>query len=406
MEHVVAFTGGGTGGHVFPGLAVIEALRDYDITDICWIGSDRGVEREIAASWSIPFYAVPAGKLRRYFSLHTFFDAFRVVGGFLVALYRLKKISPALVFSKGGYVTVPVVAAARVLGIPCYTHDSDLDPGLATKLNSRMVDKVLVAYKQSTTFFAPGLKAKVLVTGNPVRKAISGADKMHGRRFVGLGADERPVVLFLGGSLGAAEINALVDGALSRLRERCFVVHQTGKQSGNVRKASPAAAGTEGYYAAAFFESEYPDILAAADLVVCRAGAGTIWELAVTGTPALLIPLGLAGSRGDQMRNAELYADSGAAEILPSGTITVDSLVAGIWALLDDPKKLPDMGSAALSFAGGDAADLIAQMICCEIYGSVSCCGDGAATPYTGDANTGQTSAGETNTGETSAGER
>ncbi len=381
MGHVVAITGGGTGGHVFPGLAVIEALRDYGITDVCWIGSARGVEREIAESWNIPFYAVPAGKLRRYFSLHTFLDAFRVPAGFLMALYRLRKISPALVFSKGGYVTVPVVAAARVLGIPCYTHDSDLDPGLATKLNSRMVDRVLVAYEKSKDYFAPGLKAKVLVTGNPVRKAISAGDASRGRQFLGLGADERPVLLFLGGSLGATEINDLVSGALSRLRERCCVVHQTGRQGGRLDKpeshsedASEQSAPS--YYAAPFFSSEYPDILAAADLVVCRAGAGTVWELAVTGTPALLIPLGLQGSRGDQIRNAELYADSGAARILPSGKTTVETLVAEIWRVLDDPEQLQRMSAAARTFAGPDSADLIAYMISCQIYGTLAADGE------------------------------
>ncbi|TVR87546.1 MAG: undecaprenyldiphospho-muramoylpentapeptide beta-N-acetylglucosaminyltransferase [Spirochaetaceae bacterium] len=377
MGHVVAFTGGGTGGHVFPGLAVIEALRDYDITDVCWIGSARGVEREIAESWGVPFYAVPAGKLRRYFSLYTFLDAFRVPAGFLMALYRLRKISPAFVFSKGGYVTVPVIAAARVLGIPCYTHDSDLDPGLATKLNSRMVDKVLVAYEQSKDYFASGLRAKVLVTGNPVRRAISAGDATRGREFLGLGAERRPVLLFLGGSLGATEINDLVGGALARLRERCCVVHQTGKQGGNldeVRTSSEAIAEptTPSYYAAPFFASEYPDILAAADLVVCRAGAGTVWELAVTGKPALLIPLGLQGSRGDQIRNAELYAAGGAAKVLPSGKTTVETLLAEIWEVLDDPDALPRMSAAARSFAGADAAMLIAGMIRCEIYGTLS----------------------------------
>ncbi|MCA1755564.1 MAG: UDP-N-acetylglucosamine--N-acetylmuramyl-(pentapeptide) pyrophosphoryl-undecaprenol N-acetylglucosamine transferase [Spirochaeta sp.] len=358
MGNLVAFTGGGTGGHVFPGIAVIEALRDYNITEVCWIGSPRGVERAIVESWGIPFYAVPAGKLRRYFSLHTFVDAFRVPAGFLCALYRLKKISPAFVFSKGGYVAVPVVAAARMLGIPCYTHDSDLDPGLATKLNSRFVD--------------------VVVTGNPVRKAVSAGEASRGCKFLGIKSQRRPVLLFLGGSLGAAEINTLVSQASPRLTDRCFVVHQTGNQggSGDEPRKTTGELGEQGdtsYYAASFFSSEYPDILAAAQLVICRAGAGTVWELAVSGTPAVLIPLGLEGSRGDQLRNAELYAASGAARILPSGDTTVDILVDEIFSLLDDPKKQADMSTAARSFAGRDSADIIAQMISCEIHGTTVC---------------------------------
>ncbi|MFN2312390.1 MAG: undecaprenyldiphospho-muramoylpentapeptide beta-N-acetylglucosaminyltransferase [Spirochaetia bacterium] len=378
MGNLVAFTGGGTGGHVFPGIAVIEALRDYNITEVCWIGSPRGVERAIVESWGIPFYAVPAGKLRRYFSLHTFVDAFRVPAGFLCALYRLKKISPAFVFSKGGYVAVPVVAAARMLGIPCYTHDSDLDPGLATKLNSRFVDRVLVAYEQSRNYFAPRVRTKVVVTGNPVRKAVSAGVASRGRKFLGIRSQGRPVLLFLGGSLGAAEINTLVSQALPRLTDRCFVVHQTGNQGGNGDEPSKTTGelgeqGDTSYYAASFFSSEYPDILAAAQLVVCRAGAGTVWELAVSGTPAVLIPLGLEGSRGDQLRNAELYAASGAARILPSGDTTVDILVDEIFSLLDDPKKQADMSTAARSFAGRDSADIIAQMISCEIHGTTVC---------------------------------
>ncbi len=375
MGNLVAFTGGGTGGHVFPGIAVIEALRDYNLTEVCWIGSPRGVEREIMESWGIAFYAVPAGKLRRYFSLHTFIDAFRVPAGFLCALYRLKKISPAFVFSKGGYVAVPVVAAARMLGIPCYTHDSDLDPGLATKLNSRFVDKVLVAYEQSRNYFAPRIRPKVVVTGNPVRKAVSAGEASRGRKFLGIRSQRQPVLLFLGGSLGAAEINALVSQALPRLKDRCCVVHQTGNQGCNAdvpRKTTGELAehGDTSYYAASFFSSEYPDILAAAQLVVCRAGAGTVWELAVSGIPAVLIPLGLEGSRGDQLRNAELYAATGAAIILPSGDTTADILVDEILSLLDDPKTLADMSTAARGFAGRDAADTIAQMISCEIHGT------------------------------------
>jgi len=268
-----------------------------------------------------------------------------------------------------------------------------------------MVDRVLVPYEQSMDYFAAAMKSKVLVTGNPVRKAISAGDGARGRQFLGLGSERRPVLLFLGGSLGAAEINALVDGALSRLSERFFVVHQTGRRGAALNESRPAPEAR--YYAAPFFSSEYPDILAAADLVVCRAGAGTVWELAVSGTPAVLIPLGLQGSRGDQIRNAELYAACGAARILPSGETTVDTLVAEIFGLLDDSTQLPSMSVAARGFAGPDAADLIARMICCEIYGTIPCCGgngmagDGAeAGGMASDGAAGDVAPGDTGLGE------
>ncbi len=351
----MVFTGGGTAGHVYPALAVIAALGGA--FDISWIGSRTGMERGLVGEAGIRYHAIPAGKWRRYLSAENLADMLRVVGGVLAALAVLVRERPALVFSKGGYVTVPPVIAARMLRIPVITHESDTDPGLATRINSRFADLVLTSFTETAEWFPAALRARVVATGNPVRERFFRADAAAGRAAAGAAgaAEGTPILLVLGGSLGSETVNRLVRGALPLLAGRCITVHQTGARDYVAGVESPH------YHPVAFVRDELPDLMAAADLVVARAGANTLAELAACGTPALLLPLELSGSRGDQVRNAAYFAAKGAACVF-AGSGPQD-LAAEVMALLADPARRARMAAAMRGLAAPDAASRIAALL-------------------------------------------
>ncbi len=355
MPKRIAFTGGGTGGHIFPGLAVAEALLSRGEYELFWIGSGSPVEREIVRRWGIPFHAVPSGKLRRYFSLRNFSDVFRILAGFAVSLKILRREHPDLLFSKGGFVSVPPVIAASLLGIPVFSHESDVDPGLATRINLRFSERLFVAYERTRQCFAPAVREKIAVSGNPVRAEISRGDRARGRAFLGV-ADDRPLLLVLGGSQGSVQVNDLVAGILPRLLDRCVVVHQMGE-------LSCRASSDERYITAPFFREEFADILAAADLVVARSGAGSVWELAARGKPSILIPLAGNATRGDQVLNARLFSELGAARVLEGEDASCEKLLSSVLELLDDPADLASMSTAAASLGSLNAAGTIAAII-------------------------------------------
>ena len=348
---VIAFTGGGTAGHVFPGIAVAEELRRR----VLWIGSRNGVEKKIAEDAGIAFRGIPAGKLRRYFSLLNLSDIGRIISAVFAAMRILRKEKPAFLFSKGGFVSVPPVVAARLFGIPAYTHESDFDPGLATRINLMFCEKVLVSFAETVDFLPARFRRKAVVTGNPVRRAIYDADAGRGRRS--LGADpSTQIILVLGGSQGSSFINALIVSCLARLVPRFFVVHQMGAQD-------YSASTLRNYLPAAFFSAELPDLMAAADLVICRSGANTLAELAALGRPSILIPLSKSGSRGDQLRNAEVFRARGAAQVLQEGEATTDVLLSMAFPLLADMRRLAEMGRNARSLSAGRPAKTIAKLI-------------------------------------------
>ncbi len=355
MKDDIVFTGGGTAGHVFPGIAVIQALKrlSEDIS-IIWIGSTTGMERGLIVSYDIRFYGIPAGKLRRYFSFKNFIDPFKVAAGFFKAFWILLKIKPGLVFSKGGYVTVPVVIAAKMLRIPVFTHESDIDPGLATKMNSRFAEKILVSYLETKDAFPIDTKNRIIVTGNPVRTEILSGSSEKGKELFGINKDEQ-MVLILGGSQGALQINKLIEPIVNDLSECCFVIHQMGSYS--FKKSDKNR-----YITAEFFKQELPDLLAAADIVISRAGASVLWEMAALGKPSILIPLGSGSSRGDQMQNAEFFYKKGASIIL-SGDVTPQILYKETTNMLKDIKLRKKMGDSALKIAGENTAEKIADII-------------------------------------------
>jgi len=347
----VAFTGGGTAGHVFPGLAVAARLGRR----VVWIGSRDGVEKKLVADAGIEYRGIPAGKLRRYFSLRNVSDIISIAAGIMASLRVLRRERPALLFSKGGFVSVPPVLAARLIGIPAWTHESDFDPGLATRINMRFCEKVLLSFPQTLQYLPAGCRAKAVVTGNPVRAGVYSADPARGRSFVGCRQDT-PLLFVIGGSLGSAFLNGLIASSLPRLAPRFFVAHQMGADGF-------AASDARNYFPAPFFHEEHLDIMAAADLVISRAGANTLAELAALAKPSVLVPLSEASSRGDQLRNAAAFRACGASVILPEGEATADALVALVDSLFADRGRLRDMGCRAGTLGEGRPAETIAKLI-------------------------------------------
>jgi UDP-N-acetylglucosamine--N-acetylmuramyl-(pentapeptide) pyrophosphoryl-undecaprenol N-acetylglucosamine transferase len=356
----VAFTGGGTAGHVFPGLAVAaELTRRWD-GRIVWLGSRSGPERGLVESAGIPFRAIPAGKLRRYLSIANVTDAFRIVAGLAASLGVLAAERPALLFSKGGFVSVPPVIAARLLGIPAFTHESDVDPGLATRINARFCERVMVSHPGTVDHFPPALRARVVVTGNPLRASFSAANPAEGRRIAGCAPGDR-LVLVLGGSSGSAFLNGLVASVAGELcRGGIRLVHQTGD-------GKQGAAGVPGCRVMPFIGAELPHLMAGADLVVSRAGANTLAEIAALGRPSLLVPLSAAGSRGDQLRNAEVFRAAGAADVMPEQTASPGALRDRVRGLLADSARLAAMAAAARALAPADPAARIADLIAARL---------------------------------------
>lgn len=350
MNKKIILTGGGTGGHVFPALAVYEHIKDK--AAFYWLGSSTGMERTILESTDIPYLCIPAGKLRRYFSVHNFFDLFKIVAGFIKSLFWLIKIKPDLLFSKGGFVTVPPVLAARLLKIPVITHESDLDPGLATRINARSARSVCVPYEKSKEYFSPVYREKLLVTGNPVRKELLSG---NGNRFTEEWniPDDKQVLLVLGGSLGAKQINDLVLASKERLAGNYYIIHQTGE--------TLPSESSESYRSIPFIREEMADILACADMALSRAGASSLWELAATDTAMLLLPLGLEGSRGDQIRNAELFREAGGAEILSDDNPDILVKILEEWTR---DRSVPEgLVSGARQLIRNDSAEFIGKLI-------------------------------------------
>ena len=370
-----AFTGGGTGGHIYPGLAVADALRSICKKNcvkikICWIGNNSGmdkniVEKNVCADGiksADVFYGIPSGKLRRYFSIRNFFDLFKILGGCIASFFILLKIKPAFLFSKGGFVSVPPCFAAKLLGIPILTHECDFTPGLATKLNSRFADKILISYKETAGYLNQSAKSKAVVTGNPVRPVFYCASAERGRNFIGI-SGEKPVLLVIGGSLGARQINELVEKNLESLCKNFTVVHQTGIKNAASEPTEHSEEVKKNYRPFPFIYDEMPDVIAASDIVLSRAGANSIWECSVLGKPMILIPLCGSGTRGDQEDNAAYFEKCGAAVVLSRESVTDENLLNTLKTFLDKDKRQRYAEASLQLSAGKNPAETIAQIL-------------------------------------------
>ena len=301
----IILTGGGTAGHVLPNITLMPKLAEHGF-DIHYVGSHDGIERGLVEFHGIPYHGISSGKLRRYFDFKNFTDVFRIIKGVWDSFRILGRIKPDIIFSKGGFVVVPLIFAAKLRDIKVIIHESDLTPGLANRLVEPIAKKVLVSFPE-TLKYVP--KKKSILTGIPVRSDLMSASKEEGLRFLGFSDDHKPIMLVTGGSQGSAAINACVRDVLPKLLERFKVVHLCGR--GNLSGIK-----LDGYIEFEVLNKDLPGVLAAADIVVSRAGANTLFELLVLRKPNLLIPLTLGQSRGDQIINAESFRERGFSAIL------------------------------------------------------------------------------------------
>ena len=314
----IVLTGGGTAGHVTPNLALIPVLKEHGY-EIQYLGSYHGIEKELIEKEGIPYTGISSGKLRRYFSLKNFSDPFRILKGYSQACRFLKKEKPDVIFSKGGFVSVPVVLAAKHLHIPAIIHESDMTPGLANKLCIPSARKVCCNFPE-TMKYLPADKA--VLTGSPIRRELLNGSPLAGYQFTGF-SSEKPVLLIIGGSLGSVKVNQAIRSILPELLKTWQVVHLCGK--GNLDLSLDSL---DGYVQYEYISSELKDLFAMSDLMISRAGANSICEILALRKPNILIPLSAAASRGDQILNANSFKKQGFSEVIQEEELTDTALLS------------------------------------------------------------------------------
>ena len=314
----IIFTGGGTAGHVTPNIALMEPLLKEG-WDVHYIGSESGMEKGlIAGIANVAYHGISTGKLRRYFSWQNFIDPFRVIKGYFQARKLIRTIQPDVIFSKGGFVSVPVVLAAGK--VPVVAHESDYSPGLSNRIAMRFTDQVCLSFEDTLSHIPAG---KGFFTGTPIRPALYDGSREQALAFTGF-SGEKPVLLVMGGSLGAQKLNELVREALPLLCERYDIIHLCGKGKHDCGCAAC------GYIQYEYITTELPDLFALSDVVLSRAGANSVFELLALNKPSVLVPLTSASTRGDQLLNARYMEKKGYAKVVDQNTATPESMVAAI----------------------------------------------------------------------------
>lgn len=328
----IVLTGGGTAGHVTPNIALLPALKENGY-DISYIGSYNGIEKRLITEKGIPYYEISTGKLRRYLDIKNLTDPFRVIRGFSQAMKLMDTLKPDIIFSKGGFVSVPVVFAAHRHHIPIVTHESDMTPGLANRLCIPMASAVCVNFPETVGMIK---NSKGVLTGTPIRKELSLGSRRKGLDLCGFN-DSKPVIMVIGGSLGALHVNEAIRAILPKLLDRFQIVHLCGKG-----KVDESFYSTTGYYQFEYIDKELGDLFAAADIVVSRAGANAIFEFLSLAKPNLLIPLPANASRGDQILNAKSFAKQGYSMMLLEEDMKETSLYKSICELYDNRQAFID----------------------------------------------------------------
>jgi len=349
----IVLTGGGTAGHVTPHLALIPHLRDAGY-DIHYIGTEAGMERDIVSRLpSIAYHAVKGGKLRRYFNWKNFVDPFRVLWGAMQSARLMGKIKPDVCFSKGGFVSVPVVFGAWLHRVPVVLHESDFTPGLANRICAVFAKRIATTFPEC----ANALGKKAQMTGTPLRPELFTGSRAQGLAMAGF-QGQRPVLVMMGGSSGAQSVNQVLRDSLSRILPKMDVMHICGR--GNLE---PALDNTLGYWQKEFLSEELPHAFAAADLILSRAGSNALCEFQALKKPMLLIPYPRTASRGDQILNAKSYERRGLCHVLLQEDLTVDSLVNALYQLYECRGKLRKALQNAPAADGTQAVlDLIEQV--------------------------------------------
>lgn len=358
----IVITGGGTGGHIFPLISVVEKIREErSDVEFLYLGSDGEMEKRIMQENSIPTKYIMSGKIRRYFSFSNVSDFFKIPIGILQSLWYLLWYMPDVIFSKGGYVSVPVAFAAWVYMIPILTHESDAMPGLANRIIGVLSERIAVSYPHTKKYFD---EKKVLLTGNPIRSDINKGNRSAILDKFNL-TESRPVILVLGGSQGARNINLAITSVLAELLKIAQVIHQTGESNYDetikLARAVGVKEGRDGYHPIAFLDlTDMKNSLSAADLVISRAGANSISEIAANGKPAILIPLPTAANNHQGM-NAYFITEKGGAVVLEESNIGKNMLVGKVNKILNDKELQAKLSKNIKEFYHADAALKIAQ---------------------------------------------
>lgn len=353
MKRIV-LTGGGTAGHVTPCIALLPELKKEGF-DIQYIGSYDGIERKLIEEFHIPYHGISSGKLRRYFDPKNFTDPFKVLKGYFEASKILKQLKPDIVFSKGGFVTVPVVMAAKKRKIPVIIHESDMTPGLANRLALPSATKVCANFPETVKLLP---QEKAVLTGTPIRKELFSGNKIKGLDFCDFSAN-KPVILIIGGSTGSRAINEAIRSLLPTLLKDYQIVHLCGKDNIDEKLKN-----TPGYVQFEYIKAELSDLFAAADLAVSRAGANAICELLALRKPNILIPLPAASSRGDQILNAESFEKQGFSLVLKEENVNNSTLLEAIKTVMDKKQKyINTMSTSELNNSIDTIVNLINEIL-------------------------------------------
>lgn len=363
----VLVSGGGTGGHIYPALAIATSLRTQYNAEILFLGSDDGLEKELVPAAGFRLVTVKAGKLRRYVSLATVTGVMRVPLGMFQAISIVRKFRPDVAFTSGGYVAVPAVLASRVNGVPVLMHQQDVPPNLSNRLAAPLATRISVAFADSLPYFPA---RKTLLLGNPIRQAmldVRETPPQAARAELGLDV-ETPLLLVTGGSQGARHLNQVVCQALPGLLERCQVLQISGKELYNETReqADSLLAGLDEtlrqrYRLVAYLNAEMPQALQAADLVLCRSGASTLTELAILSKPSVLVPLLPAVGGPAQQENAAMFERKSAASVIADNELKPEILVERVLSILASKTQIAAMAQAASTFAKPDATQDITE---------------------------------------------
>ena len=345
----IVLTGGGTAGHVTPNIALIPALNKAGY-DIHYIGTHKGIEHDLISQTNILYHTVSAGKLRRYIDWQNFTDLFRIFFGFIQAFFILGRIKPNIVFSKGGFVTPPIIWAAWLRRIPVISHESDLTPGLANKLGLPFARYICHAFAETAKYLP---KNKAIHTGIPVRPELSQGDPQKGRELCNF-TSTKPIILIIGGSLGSQPINTAVRDALPDLLAQFQICHLCGQ--GNLDSNH----NTEGYTQFEYVTDNLTHLFASAEYIISRAGATTLFELLALQKPALLIPLSLRASRGDQIENADIFQKAQYSLVLSEEDLTPKTLCQ---AIQDLQQQSDTLRQSMAEWANRDAIAEIVSLI-------------------------------------------
>lgn len=346
----IVLTGGGTMGHVSPNLALIPLLQSKGY-EIHYIGTEKGIEHEkVAALPGVTYHAVKSGKLRRYFSWQNFVDPFKVIAGAFQSAHLMGKLKPDVVFSKGGFVAVPVVFGAWLHRVPVVCHESDLTPGLANRLCKPFAKMIATTFPECAKALGP----KAETVGTPLRPELFAGSRARGLARLGF-SGQKPVLVMMGGSLGAQSVNKALRATLPQLLPRFDVAHICGK--GNLEASLDA---TAGYKQVEFLDAELPDVLACADLVLSRAGSNALMEFQALQKPLLLVPYPKGASRGDQILNAQSMEKRGLCRVLLQEHMTPETLTQ---ALLDTWDSRDALIAAVRQAPPADGTARVLEMI-------------------------------------------